>query len=52
MRDEWKLKLVALLEGLQTEHIELLMSSGKIEDFRNYGKAYYRASEDKQHKKK
>ena len=37
-------KLVALLEGLGTQHIEKLLREGKVGDFLNYGKVYYEAA--------
>lgn len=44
MKDDWRLKLMVLLEGLNTQHIDLLMSSGTVEDFKRYGEACYRAT--------
>ncbi len=43
-KKDWRDELIALLDGLNTQHIDLLMSSGKVEDFRHYGEAYHRAS--------
>jgi len=40
-------KLKALLEGLETQHIEKLIYLGKIGDFRNYGTAYISSVRDK-----
>lgn len=44
---ENKEKLRALLEGLETNNIDKLLSEGKVGDFRNYGKAYIQAVRDK-----
>lgn len=36
-------KLRALLEGLETQHIDKLMNEGKVGDFKRYGEAYFKA---------
>ena len=46
-RNSYKRKLRALLEGLETQHVDKLMKEGKTGDFRNYGKAYVKAVCDK-----
>ena len=40
MKETYKEKLRALLEGLGTKHIDLLMKDAKTEDYRTYGKGY------------
>jgi len=46
-RNSYKNKLRALLEGLETNHIDDLMARGTTGDFRNYGKVYMCAIRDK-----
>ncbi len=44
VRNTYKNKLKALLEGLETQHIDMLIKKGKVGDYRKYGKAYFNAS--------
>jgi hypothetical protein len=41
--NNYKEKLRALLEGLETQHVDDLIKRGKVGDFFNYGKAYVNA---------
>lgn len=43
-RNSYKNKLKALLDGLETQSIDKLLKEGKTGDFRNYGKAYFKAA--------
>ena len=47
MEGNYKNKLIALLEGLETQHISKLMENGKIATFRRYGEAYVSATKSK-----
>lgn len=38
--ESYEAKLRALLEGLGTKHLELLMSEATTEDYRTYGRGY------------
>jgi hypothetical protein len=40
MKETYKEKLRALLEGLGTQHIDLLMKDAKVRDYRTYGEGY------------
>ena len=42
-----ELKIKALLEGLEAENIEEFMKEAKVDDYRNYGKAYISAARNK-----
>ena len=42
-----ELKIKALLEGLEAENIEEFMKKAKVDDYRNYGKAYVSAVKSK-----
>lgn len=47
LKNTYKKKMKALLEGLECENTDLFMEKGKIGDYRRLGIAYVKAVQDK-----
>lgn len=45
--NELTLKIKALLEGLEIQHIDMFMEEAQIDDYRNLGVMYLKAAMDK-----
>ena len=43
-QEQWKVKLLALLEGLQTRDIPQMIERFSVEDYRDYGETYVDAT--------